>query len=159
MPNCPVCDSLLVVIEHQGSLACSGSGEKPFLYSFVHCQACGLFWITPQPPIAAMGALYPAAYRLAQGTDEMAPRQYNLSKLRLARSRYASSLPGRWIASVIEWGSGRVISPTLGIPLQIPNGARILDVGCGGGGGYWGCVALVTQIYTVKILTTHADRA
>jgi len=134
MSNCPVCDSSRIVIEHQSCLACSRNDGKPFLYSFVHCRACGLFWVTPQPPTTAMETLYPAAYRLAQGTDETASLQYNPGKLRLARYRYANLLPGRWIASVIEWGSGKVISPCLGIPLQLPNDARILDVGCGGGG-------------------------
>ena len=159
MSNCPACDSSVVVVEYQGSYAYNRSDEKPFLYSFVHCRTCGLSWITPLPPAAVVQALYPAAYRLAQGTGETAAQQYNLGKLWLARARYDRPLLGRWIASVIEWVSGRVISPTLGIPLQFPLNARILDVGCGGGGYLLGMRRMgYTNLYGQDIDDTCRSR-
>lgn len=114
-------------------------GKECFHYRLVKCIECGFVFVTPQPGSEVMSLLYPPSY--------YQHRQYRRTwttriKHRIARWRFSGyngltasndDILARALAMAVEWLTGRHVPFSMGIPLNLPKDAAILDVGCGGG--------------------------
>jgi hypothetical protein len=110
-------------------------------YAVVECLGCRLAWVSPTPATSVMNSFYPPDYGCyGLPTDESASLKW-----RLARYRFASPKAGvtpftlapvmkRAIGRMAELLTGKTITYTLGIPLQLPPDARIFELGYGDGG-------------------------
>ena len=109
-------------------------------YSLLKCKTCGMGVISPKPTWDILQTFYDNNYG-CYDAEIVNPINESMSfKYKIAKLRYASVLENginQVIASAIgitvEVLSGRVVSYSLGIPLQLPKYARILDFGYGGG--------------------------
>lgn len=108
-------------------------------YRYLECSQCGLMRIDPIPDWDVLLNFYDAEYGSyrQRGSPEQLAQSF---KFQLARWRYADkdSFPPqpywhRVLATGIEWLTGRTLTHCLGIPLQLPKDARILEVGYGNG--------------------------
>ena len=114
--------------------------QSAWSYSFLKCNACGMGFISPKPSWKRLQTFYSADYGCynpasGESKSESKSLKYTIAKLRFAstfkkgiRPKIATAL-GR----VAELLSGRVVSYSLGIPLQLPKDARILELGYGNG--------------------------
>jgi SAM-dependent methyltransferase len=117
--------------------------DKTWNYSLVECQSCGLGFISPMPDLRLLQTFYQRDYHCYQENSQSDPRNEQ-RKHRIARFRFAGSLAPttslaalgkRGLAITAEWLSGKTISYSLGIPLQLPLDAAIFELGYGS--GYW----------------------
>lgn len=111
-------------------------------YCFYKCLYCGLHFIYPIPDAQVIDLLYNKNYPSYQfdTIDIDIERAYPPLKVKIARWRFAKCrktsfrfLLEKFLAIAIEIASGRMFSFPLGVPLSLPLGAEILDVGCGSG--------------------------
>jgi SAM-dependent methyltransferase len=126
--------------------ACAGSSIHVWLSDLVHhgpagdwhyqllgCEVCGLGFVDPEPSSAQAATFYSADYHPYAATDpapEVVARSF---KYRVARMRHA---PGRLDAALgflVEQATGKTVSYSLGMPLQLPLHARIFELGYGAG--------------------------
>ena len=104
-------------------------------YSLRQCTNCYMGFISPKPSFEILQTFYNSNYGSYTDTKDL-EKEANSLKYKLAKLRYAStfgsSLNNR-VATVLgmmsEWISGKVVSYTLGIPLNLPKDANILELG------------------------------
>ncbi len=108
-------------------------------YSLRQCTSCGMGFISPKPSFEILQTFYNTDYGCYTDTIDLGKEanslKYKLAKLRYA-STFGSSLKNRIstaLGMMSEWISGKVVSYTLGIPLNLPKDARILELGYGSG--------------------------
>lgn len=107
---CPLCgtDKAQVVLLGRDRLF-----GLPGEYPIVACQGCSLRYVNPRPTMAALGRHYPDNYLPVRPPEDMPKVVRSLTQLLLSM---------RWIKYTrrLEGAIGR-----------IPNGTRVVDVGCG----------------------------
>ena len=110
-------------------------------YELHQCANCGMGFINPKPSFELLQTFYNADYGCYVANMDLA-KEANSVKYKLAKLRYASTfgcgLNNRIATAfgvVAEWLTGKVVSYTLGLPLNLPKDSRILEVGYGS--GYW----------------------
>jgi SAM-dependent methyltransferase len=115
-------------------------GRAAWNYALLRCNACGMGFISPKPSDDVLQTFYRSDY-WCYDADATRPEDESTSlKFKIAQLRFASaSGKGLGLAvatafgSIIEWLSGRVVTYSLGMPLQLPKDARIFEVGYGSG--------------------------
>ena len=89
---------------------------SPDSFQAVRCQRCGLVYLDPRPAVSEFDRIYPASYHAFDFSEERFGLVYQVRRRLEARR-------------LLSWCRG------------LPEDARILDVGCGDGGGL--CAALL----------------
>jgi SAM-dependent methyltransferase len=136
MTTCPACSASIsrIVRESQHYTSTAGTWD----YALVQCAVCGLGFVDPLPSSAIVHSFYDRDY----GSYEVGATDGGISgsKRRIGAWRMAMlrrSGPSAWFKAVaaiaVETLVGRVVPATLGVPLQLPYDATIMDVGYGGG--------------------------
>ena len=108
-------------------------------YTLRQCTTCGLGFISPKPTFEVLQTFYDLDYGCYAVTMNLG-REANSLKYKLAKLRYASIFRSNLrngtaatLGSVAEWLTGKVLSYTIGLPLNLACDARILEVGYGSG--------------------------
>lgn len=115
-----------------------GSGEP---FEFRRCELCDMGFVSPWPSAEKVAALYSADYTYYADESDGAAREARSWKFALAGMRYLHLLQGGLrarlaaaVAAAIELGARKTFSYSLGLPLDLPLNAPMLDYGCGTGG-------------------------
>jgi SAM-dependent methyltransferase len=133
MSSCPVCGETAVATLWRDLWK---SKEIKFYYDFRRCEQCGLHFVQPLPNAEVIKALYSddyANYRYGNCLRSYPPLKMCLARWRMNGGKNWVTRANRSKAVIAEYLSGRFTSLTLGLPLQLPIDACILDVGCGSG--------------------------
>jgi SAM-dependent methyltransferase len=106
------------------------STYKTTIYHFdlLECKNCGMAFIHPLPSEEEMQYFY-EDYGVYNSFKEYP----TLIKFPFARMRFSASLYEKFVGVLAEWFTGRSVPFTLGIPLQYPKVAAIMDLGYGSG--------------------------
>jgi SAM-dependent methyltransferase len=111
-------------------------------YHLVECTGCGLGFVNPLPTPDLIPTLYPHDYGPYADQAHPPEQESRSPKYALARFRYAtfrhctlSAKAQTVVGMLAEALSGRTITYTLGLPLQLPTQARIFELGYGS--GHW----------------------
>lgn len=123
--------------------------EEEWRYRLLDCRCCGLAFVDPTPTAEIAGTFYDAGYASYSSVGLPPDEEARSAKYRLARMRFAGFNSRQPVAAAIRMGgaiveclTGRTVTYPLGIPLQLPKQARILDVGYGSGGWLLAMAAL-----------------
>ena len=112
--------------------------DKTWKYCFNECKTCGLGFIAPMPDWSLLQTFYQRDYH-CYGEDNHVehPLKYRIARYRFAgsSSKTPAALAKRGFGIATEWLSGKTITYSLGIPLQLPLDAKIFEMGYGS--GYW----------------------
>lgn len=115
--------------------------EEDWHYRLLECQSCGLGFIDPMPEWNLLRTFYSNNYHCYSQHPKYDP-DAERTKYDIARMRFSGALPGtrsalsplkRAASVAVEWCSGKTVSYSLGIPLQLPREALILEIGYGTG--------------------------
>ena len=104
-------------------------------YRLLQCDSCGMGFVDPEPSLDLLNTFYGAGYDCYVGGGEYSPLKRRMAAMRMAWIGGASlrtailSLAGMGVETL----TGRTVSACLGVPLNLPRTARILDLGYGGG--------------------------
>lgn len=145
MPKCYACDSSDIKLWLDGfeHLYREDGRERAWPYRLVECRRCGLGFIDPMPDEALVKTFYQSNYACYSQDPTYDPAREH-GKYKMARMRFEGSFNRggtalsafkRIAAMTVEWGSGKTISYSLGVPLQLPPDAKIFEVGYGS--GHW----------------------
>jgi SAM-dependent methyltransferase len=117
-----------------------GAAEHQWTYQLLVCGGCGLGMVHPLPTLDILATFYNEDYGSYDGSAVDPAREAHSSKYRIAEYRFASlqnRSPGAFLKTaagrLAETVSGKTVSHTLGVPLQLPKDAAILEVGYGSG--------------------------
>jgi 2-polyprenyl-3-methyl-5-hydroxy-6-metoxy-1,4-benzoquinol methylase len=109
-------------------------------YKLLECQDCGLGFINPMPRWSLLQTFYDEHYGNYDITTTSPEAEAKSLKYQIARARFAGISPTRLrittkatLGMIAEWITGRTVSHTLGIPLQLPKDAHVFDMGYGSG--------------------------
>jgi 2-polyprenyl-3-methyl-5-hydroxy-6-metoxy-1,4-benzoquinol methylase len=143
MPNCYACgenQTKLWLDGFEHNYARNGVDEI-WKYCLMECGSCRLGFIDPMPDSTLLQTFYSKNYhcysqdRNYDQIDEHS--KYVIARMRLsglvAGSESHASLLKRSAARTVEWFSGKTITYSLGIPLQLSLNAMILEIGYGTG--------------------------
>jgi SAM-dependent methyltransferase len=113
--------------------------DRSWSYRLVECENCGLGFIDPMPDWKLLQTFYATDYHCYSHNGSFDPTS-EYTKYKIARMRFGSNLSlltvgKKAMAMTTEWLSGRTITYSLGVPLQLPLSAKILEIGYGT--GYW----------------------
>ncbi len=144
MDKCVACGSstfnvLIDGLEHKYT---KKNGVNTWNYELIECSSCGLGSISPRPSSDLVSTFYSSDYELYNFNPKYIPR-INSLKYKLAKMKFAgilsknnhdlSSLLKIGSATSTEYLTGRTFSFILGMPMQFPREAKILDLGFGSG--------------------------
>lgn len=142
-PVCESCGSSIVkvILSDQSHRYVSQTGDKcTWTYSLLKCGNCGLGFISPKPSWTILQTFYPVDYGPYASGTALPINESGSIKYKIARWRFATYLSpdakGRTATAVgrlAELVTGRTVSYSLGIPLQMRKDSRILEVGYGSG--------------------------
>lgn len=114
--------------------------DKVWGYCLLRCSMCGLAFMDPTPDWDVMQTFYGDEYGPYNASVAAPEHEATSLKYRLARYRYSLYESRGWrafakaaVAGTAEVVSGRTITYSLGIPLQLGRGARIFELGYGSG--------------------------
>jgi SAM-dependent methyltransferase len=117
-----------------------GENNGTWRYTFLECRKCGLGFIDPLPPGELLVELYDEDYgpydeRHAPSVEEAYSAKYKLARMSLAGSLEPARFAPLQRALTLggELLTGKTVSYTLAVPLQLPNEAAILELGYGSG--------------------------
>ena len=138
---CESCGSTAfkTILDHQVHDYQDHGKPATWYYALRQCTSCGMGFISPKPTFELLQTFYSADYGCYETTMNL-EKEANSVKYKFAKLRYASisrrSLSNS-IASAVgmmaECLTGKVVSYTLGLPLNLPKDSRILEVGYGNG--------------------------
>ncbi|MQY63981.1 MAG: methyltransferase domain-containing protein, partial [Calditrichaeota bacterium] len=117
------------------------AGEaKEWKYQLLKCRSCGLGFVDPSPSWNRLASFY-QDYACYEDAEHDPIGGKGSLKYRAAKCRYATyrgmgirQLVRSSVGLAVEWITGKTVSLTLGIPLQLPKDANILELGYGSGG-------------------------
>jgi SAM-dependent methyltransferase len=136
---CPICDA--GAAEPVWSDVIPLSHTESFSYCLCRCARCGHHFLHPLPSQQIIQAFYKGlgiCGPYAFGHDSVGERHPAL-KMWIAQHRFSEQgtllkrASGRGLAILAEVIVGRLVSFSLGVPLQYPTDASMLDIGCGAG--------------------------
>lgn len=169
MRSCDICssDDIAVLL---GTLSFSSevAGEaQEWKYQLLKCRSCGLGFVDPRPSWNRLSSFY-HDYALYEHPEHDPIGGKGSLKYRAAKCRYATygargfrQVVQSAVGLAVEWITGRTVSLTLGIPLQIPKDANILEIGYGSGGWLLSMSALGYKNlhgYDIDINSENASR-
>lgn len=118
----------------------NGGSEKTWCYELLECGSCGLGFVNPMPDPATLASFYSRDYGSYKVQDEevgtIGRSKEITARLRMKGAISAAGPTAIWsrlAGWTIEKVSGRTVPATLGVPLQLPKDAAILDLGFGSG--------------------------
>ncbi|HSN88565.1 MAG TPA: methyltransferase domain-containing protein [Thermoanaerobaculia bacterium] len=130
-PGCSLANSR-VLLEREVSYSRDGRTER-LAFDFRLCAKCQMGFVHPVPPEDVLACFYTGDYPYFQDPGDQPEREAKSSKYRVARLRYGNR-PGSLLARLVELMAKKTVTFTLGVPLTLPQDARILDYGYGMGG-------------------------
>jgi len=140
--KCEACgnrEHLVVLDKLSHEFIRNGRREK-WHYKLLECSNCGLGLVDPKPSWQLMQTLYDETYGSFDNSGPANAHDANSIKFRIARMRGArfgarglSALTKAGLACFAEWATGKTISYTLSIPLQLDRSSYIFDLGYGSG--------------------------
>ena len=108
-------------------------------YRLVECQECGLGFIGSRPPREVLGTFYDQAYGCYTPDNDI-ERELKSGKYWVAKQRYSvvgskglQAIIGTALGTAAEWITGKTVSFSLGLPLQLSKDANIFELGYGSG--------------------------
>jgi ubiquinone/menaquinone biosynthesis C-methylase UbiE len=117
--------------------------RKIWKYSVMQCNVCRMVFVAPKPSLQVLGTFYKDDYAM-YNIDTVDPEReaqslkYNIAKWRFAKHQKAKedvlAIISTIIGVIAEVITGRTVSYTLGIPLQLSVSTQIMDFGFGTGG-------------------------
>jgi 2-polyprenyl-3-methyl-5-hydroxy-6-metoxy-1,4-benzoquinol methylase len=129
--------SLLTDLSHV--YLCDGR-SKVWSYQLLECQTCHLGFVDPEPDWELLQSFYPPEYGCYDFTDGLPEREAESLKYRTANMRMAAfqskstgAVVRSCLGTLVEWLTGRKVSSSLGVPLQLPKEAQIFELGYGSG--------------------------
>lgn len=138
-PGCSPANSVAVLQGEAAPLGPAGPGAA-FSYTLRICTRCYMGFVDPVPTEEVLAGLYAEDYTYYAPAGEHPEREARSLKYRLAALRYrALCAPGAanrvraMVAALGERVAAKTVTFTLGIPLALPDTARILDYGFGTG--------------------------
>ena len=142
----PLCADPTCSLAHSRVLLRSESpytrdGRRELLsHEFRLCERCHLGFVHPVPPEDVLACFYTGDYAYYQEAGQHPASEARSWKYRIARLRYLSlTAPSALhrlaalFAGLVERLTRKSITFTLGVPLTLPKGSRILDYGYGSG--------------------------
>jgi SAM-dependent methyltransferase len=142
----PLCADPTCSLAHSRVLLRSESpytrdGRRELLsYELRLCERCHLGFVHPVPPEDVLACFYTGDYAYYQEAGQHPASEARSWKYRIARLRYLSlTAPSvlhrlaSLLGALAERLSRRTVTFTLGLPLSLPKGSRILDYGYGSG--------------------------
>lgn len=142
MRSCDICTNADIVTLLDGlSFSSEVAGEaQEWKYQLLKCCSCGLGFVDPSPSWNRLFSFY-EDYACYEHPEHDPIGGKGSLKYWAAKYRYATyrgigirQLVRSTVGLAVEWITGRTVSLTLGIPLQIPGDAHILELGYGSGG-------------------------
>ena len=142
MRSCEICgsDDIAVLLGNLSFSSEVGGETQEWHYQLLKCRSCGLGFVDPRPSWNRLSSFY-HDYALYEHPEHDPIGGKGSLKYRVAKYRYATyrgvgirQLVQSAVGLAVEWITGRTVSLTLGIPLQIPRDANILEIGYGSGG-------------------------
>lgn len=137
-PSCSIAGSRVLLADEAAYTRDGESRRLP--YEFRLCERCRMGFVHPLPAEEVIACFYTGDYAYYQKAGEQPWAEAGSWKYRIARWRYRSLLapgfPGRLSAlgaALAEVLARKTVTFTLGVPLALPPGARILDYGFGTG--------------------------
>ncbi len=139
---CEACgnqDCIIVLDDLSHEFIYGGKPER-WQYRLLECKNCGLGTVDPKPTWELVQTLYDEGYGSFDSSSPANAHDANSLKFRIARMRGAlfgtgglSALTRASLGCLAEWITGKTISYTLSVPLQLDTNSYILDVGYGSG--------------------------
>ncbi len=167
MRRCDICksDDILVLLDCL-SFSSEVAGEaQEWKYQLLKCRSCGLGFVDPRPSWNRLSSFY-HDYALYEHPEHDPIGGKGSLKYWAAKYRYGTyrgmgirQLVRSTVGLAVEWITGRTVSLTLGIPLQIPRDANILDLGYGSGGWLLSMSALGYKNLHGYDIDTNRDNA
>jgi len=132
-------------------------------YRLVECAKCGLGFVDPKPEWQVLKTFYDESY----GPYAPAEGEAKSIKYWVARQRYAFigfrgmlAVVSAGLGMVCEWLTGKTVSFTLGVPLQLSKDAHIFELGYGSGSWLLGLSSLgYTNLYGYDIDSNSLDQS
>ncbi len=141
--NCESCGNMIfeTMLSDQSHKYVDENGkESTWSYALLQCKNCGLGFISPKPSWAILQTFYTSSYGPYSSEKALPENESRSLKYKMAKWRFAScSVPSvkrlteTTIGLFAELITGKTVSYSLGIPLQMPKDCRILEVGYGSG--------------------------
>lgn len=145
--NCPICNSINVapLIEDESysyNMPQNGTVDvREFKYSLVSCNDCGLAYIDPMPTFEVLTCFYVNYSMYAEPIETKIGSVAHKVKYIIAKYRYSGIFEKKSILDyaknifgiVAEGLTGKTVSYSLGIPLQLGVDAKIFELGFGNG--------------------------
>jgi SAM-dependent methyltransferase len=141
MRDCDACGSADVVplrLNRRHEYVVDGEC-RTWSYDLVRCRGCGLGFVDPEPSPEILNTFYPKDYGIYQPSNAdngpISPLKRMVAQLRMSQYLDRGVVPSlRGFAGIlIETVTGRTVTASLGLPLQLPSDAAIFDVGFGSG--------------------------
>lgn len=138
-PACSPADCVAVLRGEAAPPGAAGPGAA-FSYTLRLCARCRMGFVDPVPAEEVLAGFYAEDYPYYAPPDEHPDREARSLKYRLAALRHralcaptAANRARSLAAALGEWAAAKTVTFTLGIPLALPDNARILDYGFGSG--------------------------
>jgi 2-polyprenyl-3-methyl-5-hydroxy-6-metoxy-1,4-benzoquinol methylase len=115
-------------------------GSRTWHYRLLQCDDCKMGFVDPMPEPDVLSSFYDRSYGSYQVQNEEVGTISRLKRITALLRMHGSVFPRgssaflqRGLGWAIEKISGRTVPATLGVPLQYPKDAVILDIGYGSG--------------------------
>jgi 2-polyprenyl-3-methyl-5-hydroxy-6-metoxy-1,4-benzoquinol methylase len=140
---CDACGNrnFVVLIDNLSHYYQDDGVQKIWRYRLLECQECGLGFVDPEPTTQMLTTFYDQTYACYRPIrDNIATREMRFGKYWIAKQRYAivgsegmRAIAATTLGMAIELVTGRTVSYSLGLPLQLSKDAKIFDLGYGSG--------------------------
>jgi len=138
VPCCEACGRqvLTIILDNLSHEYDLNGRHTVWAYRLMECAKCGLGFVDPKPEWEVIETFYDESY----GCYLPAEGEAKSLKYWIAKQRYAfdgSKKPVAFMSTALgmacELLTGKTVSFTLGIPLRLPKGAHIFELGYGSG--------------------------
>lgn len=138
--KCLICNENSLFLFKKNYINNLNNNYTNFNCNFYKCQKCRTVFIYPQPDEVTLSSSYSSEYECYNKNVEVHSKLYQFIKIKLALWRYPTKCNIRllvlcFLSFIFEIVSGRKITYTLGVPLNLNKDAEILEIGFGT--GYW----------------------
>jgi len=141
MKNCDICngDDIVVLLDNLSFSREVEGEEKEWKYRLLKCRDCGLGFVDPEPSWKRLNMFYDDyaiySFRAEDPVGGRGSLKHYVSKCRYATydTKGLRASIRQTLGMATEWITGKTVSFTLGIPLQLSRNSRILELGYGSG--------------------------
>ena len=136
--SCEACgvSNTEILLQNQVHHYIEDNTEETWIYNLVKCKNCGLVFIDPKPTWNILQTFYDTSYGCYHASINLPENEAASLKYRLAswRDPINSSINIKKMMAIgSEWLSGKTISYSLAVPLNLNKDAQIFEVGYGSG--------------------------